>query len=52
MAFLTRGLRIVLRDVREENPQEKVFHYEGGIKEFVTYLNKSKSPLYEKCHVF
>ena len=52
MAFLTRGLRIVLRDVREENPQEKVFHYEGGIKEFVTYLNKSKSPLYENVMYF
>ena len=52
MAFLTRGLRIILRDVREENPQEKVFHYEGGIKEFVTYLNKSKSPLYENVMYF
>ena len=52
MAFLTRGLRIVLRDVREENPQEKVFHYEGGIKEFGTYLNKSKSPLYENVMYF
>ena len=52
MAFLTRGLRIILRDVREENPQEKVFHYEGGIKEFVTYLNKSKSPLYEHVMYF
>ena len=52
MAFLTRGLRIILRDVRKENPQEKVFHYEGGIKEFVTYLNKSKSPLYENVMYF
>ena len=52
MAFLTRGLRIILRDVREESPQEKVFHYEGGIKEFVTYLNKSKSPLYENVMYF
>ena len=52
MAFLTRGLRIILRDVREENPQEKEFHYEGGIKEFVTYLNKSKSPLYENVMYF
>lgn len=47
MAFLTKGIRIVLRDEREEEPVEKVFHYEGGIKEFVTYLNKGKAPLYE-----
>ncbi len=48
MAFLTRGLKIVLRDDRpEEKPVEKTFHYEGGIKEFVTYLNRSKTALYE-----
>ena len=47
MAFLTKGLRIVLRDDRQEEPVEKEFHYEGGIKEFVEYLNKSKTPLYE-----
>ncbi|MGF0034447.1 DNA topoisomerase (ATP-hydrolyzing) subunit B [Bariatricus sp. SGI.154] len=48
MAFLTRGLKIVLRDDRpEDKPIEKTFHYEGGIKEFVTYLNKSKTALYE-----
>ena len=46
MAFLTKNIRIVLRDEREEEPHEKVFHYEGGIKEFVTYLNKGKTPLY------
>lgn len=46
MAFLTRNIRIILRDEREEEPVEKVFHYEGGIKEFVTYLNKGKTPLY------
>ena len=45
-AFLTKGLRIVLRDEREEEPVEREFHYEGGIKEFVTYLNKSKEALY------
>ena len=46
-AFLTKNLRITLRDERpEEEPIEKVFHYEGGIKEFVTYLNKSKEALY------
>ena len=46
MAFLTKGLRIILRDEREDSKKEKVFHYEGGIREFVTYLNKSKEPLY------
>ena len=48
MAFLTKGLKIVLRDWREEELREHTFHYEGGIKEFVTYLNKSKTPLYEQ----
>ena len=47
MAFLTKGLRIVLRDDRVEEPIEKSFYYEGGIKEFVQYLNRSKTPLYE-----
>ena len=47
MAFLTAGLKIILRDEREEEPVEKEFHYEGGIKEFVRYLNKSKTALYE-----
>ncbi len=47
MAFLTAGLKITLRDEREENPTEKIFHYEGGIKEFVQYLNRSTTPLYE-----
>ena len=47
MAFLTKGLKIILRDEREEEPIERTFHYEGGIKEFVTYLNKSKEALYE-----
>lgn len=45
-AFLTKNLRITLRDDREEPVKERVFHYEGGIKEFVTYLNKSKEALY------
>ena len=45
-AFLTKGLKIVLNDMREEEPVSKTFHYEGGIKEFVTYLNKSKNVLY------
>lgn len=48
MAFLTRGLKIVLKDERHEDGViEKVFHYEGGIKEFVSYLNRSKTALYE-----
>jgi len=46
-AFLTKALKITLRDDREEK-KEKVFHYEGGIKEFVTYLNKGKIPLYDQ----
>ena len=45
-AFLTKNLKIILRDEREEK-KEKIFHYEGGIKEFVTYLNKSKTALYD-----
>ena len=55
MAFLTKNLKIVLRDERVEEgqkPVERQFHYEGGIKEFVTYLNKSKTPLYENIMYF
>ena len=48
MAFLTRGLKIQIRDEREEEPRERTFHYEGGIKEFVAYLNKSKTPIYDQ----
>lgn len=47
MAFLTKGLKIVLSDEREEPKKERIFHYEGGIKEYVEYLNKNKDPLYE-----
>ena len=46
MAFLTKGLKIILRDDREEPQKVKEFHYEGGIKEFVQYLNQSKEALY------
>lgn len=46
-AFLTKNLRIVLRDDREEK-KEKTFHYEGGIKEFVTYMNRGKTAIYDK----
>lgn len=52
MAFLTKNLKIILRDERPEEPVEKQFHYEGGIKEFVTYLNKSKTALYEDVLYF
>ena len=63
MAFLTKGLRIILQDNRipedfvsengeEFKPKVKEFHYEGGIKEFVTYLNRSKTALYEDIMYF
>ncbi|MBE5895326.1 MAG: DNA topoisomerase (ATP-hydrolyzing) subunit B [Lachnospiraceae bacterium] len=53
MAFLTKGLKIELTDLRsDEGEKKKVFHYEGGIKEFVSYLNKSKTPLYEDIMYF
>ena len=51
-AFLTKGLKIVLIDAREGMEQQKEFHYEGGIKEFVTYLNKSKEALYSDVMYF
>ena len=51
-AFLTKGLKIVLKDDRDDHKQEKTFHYEGGIKEFVTYLNRSKEFLYEQIMYF
>lgn len=46
MAFLTKNVKMIVKDEREEEPVEKTFHYEGGIKEFVTYLNRSKVALY------
>ena len=52
MAFLTKGLKISLTDERGEEPYTKVFHYGGGIQEFVTYLNGSKAPLYDKVMYF
>ena len=48
MAFLTKGLRITFTDLREEEKRQKSFHYEGGIIEFVQYLNRSSSALYDK----
>lgn len=47
MAFLTKGLKIVLTDERQDPKKERIFHYEGGIKEYVEYLNKNKDPLYD-----
>ncbi len=55
MAFLTKGLCIRLRDEREDgtaSPQEESFYYEGGIREFVTYLNENKTPLYDTVMYF
>ena len=58
MAFLTKGLKITLTDLREEGKQENgeprkdVFHYEGGIREYVAYLNRSKTPLYSEILYF
>ena len=48
MAFLTKGLKISMKDLRGEEIREHTFHYEGGIKEFVQYLNRSTTPLYEQ----
>lgn len=47
IAFLTKGLKITLVDKRQQEPKIRTFHYEGGIKEYVEYLNKSQNPLYE-----
>lgn len=52
MAFLTKGLKISLTDLRGEEPHTRTFHYEGGIREFVTYLNGSKVSLYDKVMYF
>ena len=52
MAFLTKGLRINLEDLREGKQQKKSYHYEGGIKEFVAYINRSASPLYDDILYF
>ena len=48
MAFLTKGIKIVLTDERLEDPKVREFHYEGGIKEYVSYLNRHKDPLYDQ----
>lgn len=48
MAFLTKGIKIILCDERLEEPKVREFHFEGGIKEYVSYLNRNKDPLYEQ----
>ena len=52
VAFLNKGVRITLIDEREEDPQEDVFHYEGGIKSFVEYINRSKNAISEDIIYF
>ncbi len=52
IAFLTKGLKIIAKDNRGEEPKETIFHYEGGIREFVQYLNKSTTALYEEILYF
>ena len=52
IAFLTKGLKIIASDKREEEEKEVVFHYEGGLKEFIQYLNRSTNALYENILYF
>ena len=52
VAFLNKGVKITLIDEREEDPQEEVFHYEGGIKSFVEYINRSKNAISEDIIYF
>lgn len=46
-AFLTKGIRIILTDKRYDEQEQKIYHYEGGIKEFVAYINQNKTPIYD-----
>ncbi|MCL2851865.1 MAG: DNA topoisomerase (ATP-hydrolyzing) subunit B [Defluviitaleaceae bacterium] len=48
MAFITKGLKIILRDVRQEPAKERAYHYEGGIKQFVEHINKNRNPLFKQ----
>jgi len=52
MAFLNKGIRISLKDEREDQKKELVFHYEGGIKEFVIHQNKNKEPIHDEVIYF
>lgn len=51
-AFLNKGVKIVFTDKRQENAEPQVLHAEGGIKEFVRYLNKNKDPLHDQIIYF
>src|SRR5574344_1142192 len=48
MAFLNKGLKIIFTDKREEVPKDEIFHYEGGITSYVGFINKNKTPMFEK----
>ena len=52
MAFLNKGIKIVFKDEREEKKRSETYHYEGGIKEFVKFLNKNKDPLHQDVIYF
>lgn len=52
MAFLNKGIKITLKDEREGKEREEVFHYEGGIREFVVHQNKNKEPLHKDIIYF
>ena len=52
MAFLNKGIKIVFKDEREGKKRSETYHYEGGIKEFVTFLNKNKDPLHQDVIYF
>ena len=52
LAFLNKGIKIILRDEREEEIKEEVFHYDGGIKEFVKYLNRKRDVIHNKIIYF
>lgn len=51
LTFLNKGLKIILRDEREEEPVEKVLHYEGGIISFVEYMDRNKEPIHEPIYI-
>lgn len=51
LAFLNKGLKIILRDEREEEPVEKVLHYEGGIVSFVEYMDRNKDPIHDPIYI-